>query len=261
MIFGTIEKWESEIEMFGGIAVGHSQKHENDITKNDIDNAVETGLIAFDTSPLYKNEKEVGLALSKYDNNFRIISKFPCVSIHEKMYGYDNVIKQFESSYLNLNITDYLIHWPVFPLSELKSTWSAFEFLKKTYNIKIGVCNFDVKHLHYLFDICEFPPEINQFEINIFLQNDPLVSLCKNHNIEMISYSSIARGRKTDVISNEIMLQWLMMQDITPIIRSSKLDRLKNLFNVPKVDVNLDAMRSYDEQYRLMIDPNILSPW
>lgn len=247
MIFGTIEGWGEDQNFFEGIACSHAKKKLN--TEKFITNALDAGFSQFDASPLYHNEKEVGDVLKKY--NVRVISKLP-----EFSYGYEKVIHEFEKSSKNLNITDYLIHWPSFPLSDLDSTWKGFEYLKKKFNIRIGVCNFDIVHLKKLLDVAEVKPEINQFECNVFLQNNELIQFCKFNNIEIQSYGSIFRGRSN--LTVEDMIGWLLNQNINPIVSSRYYDRLIRLKECKKHKKNMTDLNT---NTRLLMNPNLYCNW
>jgi diketogulonate reductase-like aldo/keto reductase len=248
MIFGTVEKWGND---------GHALKGKG----TGIKNAVKAGFDTFDTAPGYLNEKEVGNDL---EGNFRVQSKLDYFK-----WGYENVIEEFENSSEHLSITTYLIHWPVLPLKELKETWRAFEHLKNQGQVeKIGVCNFTIKHLQKLLDICEIPPDINQFELNIFCQNDELINECKRHNIEVQSYSSICRGRPPSLpgatsISLSVMLDWLLSKGVNPIVRSTKINRLQEMIKLESglTERALENYKEYDRQFRLCPDPNTMGDW
>jgi diketogulonate reductase-like aldo/keto reductase len=257
MIFGCIDDYGPEISYCGGKGVAHAIPIKNDALAC----ALELNYHSFDTSPMYGNEARVSDLL--HNTQSRIISKLPCVSIEDDNYGYDNVIKCFEDSYKHLKITDYLIHWPIFPQKYIKSTWEGFEYLKKRYNIRIGVSNFHPIHLEKIFDICHYPPEINQIEINVYLQNTNLVQLCQKHNIEIMSYSSIARGRVEGGIGIENMIKWLLYLNINPIIRSKSYDRLLNFLNIKNdmTEKEYNLYKHYNTGYRLMPNPSIYSPW
>jgi diketogulonate reductase-like aldo/keto reductase len=257
MIFGCIDKYGEEISYCGGTGVAHTMATNNDA----LSHALKLNYDSFDTSPKYGNEDRISDLL--YNTQSRIISKLPCVRIEDNNYGYDNVIKCFEDSYKHLKITDYLIHWPIFPQKYIKSTWEGFEYLKKRYNIRIGVSNFHAIHLEKIFDICHYPPEINQIEINVYLQNSDLVQLCQKHNIEIMSYSSIARGRREHFLSIENMIRWLLYLNINPIIRSKRFERLWNFLNFKNdmTEKEYNLYKQYDIGYRLMPNPSIYSPW
>ena len=246
MIFGTIEKWGEDGHALKGNGTG-------------IQNAIEVGFDTFDTAPGYLNEKEVGEGLEG-EPFFQIQSKLDYFK-----WGYENVIEEFEKSSEHLSITTYLIHWPVLPLKELKETWRAFEYLKNKKQVeKIGVCNFTVNHLYKLLDICETPPDINQFELNIFCQNDELIDECKKHNIEVQSYSSIVRGKPImPGISVEDMLDWLITKGVNPIVRSTYKNRLTNMLSLKGslTERALERCKDYDSQYRLCPDPNTMGKW
>jgi len=256
MIFGGIEKYGDEFAVLGAAAAAHALRLDD--SEWDIVNALELGMKQFDTSPLYQNEDKY----REMPDDVRIISKFPSSNPDDPIFGYETVIKFFlDSRYVIKNITDYIIHWPMFDKKELKSTWEGFEFLNKEYNINIGVSNFNVEHLKALFDVCTIPPSINQIELNVHLQNTELVQFSKENNLEIQSYCSISQNRKKDVSIHD-QIKWLLTLGVNPIIRSSKKERLKELLSVKGVfsDDEMQEMKKFDCGFRLFPDPSLVSP-
>ena len=289
MIFGTVEAWGEGEEIYGGTSCSHAIKKYSETELFDfIMNAVDAGFDQFDTSPLYHNERELGEIFHKLDpvnpedgyrrTNYRIISKLP-----PDKYGYENTIKAYLDSAQHLNISDYLIHWPTFPLKELESTWRAFEWLKKNYHINIGVCNFDIPHLKKLFDIADSEPCVNQIECHLYLQNLELLDFCHANGLEVQSYGSLFRGKGEHSI--EYMIGWLLSQDVNPIVSSSRYQRLVSLkecdkdyepeiidhgklgFDFKKTETFFESYQydndpsEFNKNTRLLMDPNLISAW
>ncbi|VDD75400.1 unnamed protein product [Mesocestoides corti] len=176
--------------------------------------AIETGYRHIDCAMFYKNEEEVGAAISKSmaSQNLRredlfITSKLWCDS-HKP----DDVrpscelsLKKLGLEYLDL----YLIHWPVsfhtkpgkefsiddpdaieFEEHPLEDTWKAMESLVSAGLVKsIGVSNFNRKQLDRILKICTIPPAVNQIEVSVNCMNTKMIEYCHSKGIQVEAYA------------------------------------------------------------------------
>jgi len=184
-----------------------------------VQTAIKLGYRHIDTASIYKNEEGIGQALNRlYQKKY--ISRqdlFITSKISPYEQGYDSAL-QAAQNILNRLQTDYLdlliIHWP--GVSKVKpdsntvpqirlETWKAMEKLKKEGKVKdIGVSNFLEKHLDHLLNNSETVPVLNQFEIHPFCINQGLIDYCKQKNIVVEAYSSLAR--KEDFLMKDPLL-------------------------------------------------------
>ncbi|VDD77817.1 unnamed protein product [Mesocestoides corti] len=178
--------------------------------------AIETGYRHIDCAMFYKNEEEVGAAISKCltSQNLKredlfITSKLWCDS-HKP----DDVRPACELSIqkLGLDYLDlYLVHWPVsfhakpgrvlnvddpdtieFEEHPLEKTWKAMESLVSVGLVKsIGVSNFNRKQLDRIMKICTIPPAVNQIEVSLNCMNTKLIEYCHSKGIQVEAYAPI----------------------------------------------------------------------
>ena len=93
-------------------------------------------------------------------------------------------------------------------------------------------------------------PAINQVELHVFLQQPELVKYCRDNNIVVEAYSPLAHAKAMDneVIAQiakkhgktyaQIMLSWLVEQDMVVIPKSVTLSRIRE--NIDIFDFKLD---------------------
>ena len=185
--------------------------------------ALETGYRHIDCAPIYKNEPEVGAALS--DSFDAGVTRRDDVWVTSKLWNNahrpDDVRPALKQTLddLQLDALDlYLIHWPValqpgvdFPESPddfvspeeapLTETWAAMEALKDDGLVRhIGVSNFSVPNLQMILDAGEIRPEMNQVEMHPYLPQPDLMSFADAHNIPITAYSPLGSGDRPDAM-------------------------------------------------------------
>jgi diketogulonate reductase-like aldo/keto reductase len=156
--------------------------------------AYNAGYRLFDTAQLYKNEAEVGQALT--DLNVPREELFITTKVAEENQGYKKTIAAVKDSLHKLQL-DYvnllMIHWPI--ERAFFDSWAALEELKKAGLTKsIGVSNYQVIHLQYLATQAHEMPVVNQVERHPRLNQAPLVKFDTDHQIITQAWSPLGRG-------------------------------------------------------------------
>lgn len=159
-----------------------------------IHSAYDAGYRLFDTAQLYKNEAEVGQALT--DLNVPREELFVTTKVAEENQGYQKTITAVKDSLHKLQL-DYvnllMIHWPI--ERAFFDSWAALEELKKAGLTKsIGVSNYQVIHLQYLATQAHEMPVVNQVERHPRLNQAPLVKFDADHQIITQAWSPLGRG-------------------------------------------------------------------
>lgn len=159
-----------------------------------INSAYDAGYRLFDTAQLYKNEAEVGQALT--DLNVSREELFVTTKVAEENQGYQKTIAAVKDSLHKLQL-DYvnllMIHWPI--ERAFFDSWTALEELKKAGLTKsIGVSNYQVIHLQYLATQAHEMPVVNQVERHPRLNQAPLVKFDTDHQIITQAWSPLGRG-------------------------------------------------------------------
>ena len=139
-----------------------------------ISQALEAGYRLLDTAAAYKNEEQVGKAITRSGISRKEI--FLTSKVWKTDLGYENTKKSFQESLERLQ-TDYLdlflLHWPKpdpesADWKELdRESWRALEELYKEGKVRaIGVSNFLPHHLINIQKTAEIQPMVNQLELH-----------------------------------------------------------------------------------------------
>lgn len=212
--------------------------------------AIKAGYRHFDSAQEYHNEQLLG-------NSWKASGKkrdelFLTTKISVRNFLYKKVHQSFEESLAKLQ-TDYvdllLLHFPVTILR--KKAWQALEEIHKDGGARsIGVSNYTIRHLEELKTYASTIPVVNQVELHVFLQQPELVKYCRDNNIVIEAYSPLAHGKAMDnqVITDiakkhgksyaQIMLRWLLQQDVVIIPKSVTPNRIQE--NIALFDFTLD---------------------
>jgi diketogulonate reductase-like aldo/keto reductase len=232
--------------------------------------ALEIGYRLLDTATAYNNEKEIGDAVRK--SGISRSELFVTTKVPNTQQGYDSTLKAFDASMkiLNIQYIDlYLVHWPI--KDKRKDTWKALEKLFIDKRVRaIGVANYLMPFLIELETYATIIPTVNQVELSPWLYLKDEFQYCKEHNIQLQSYSPLTRGKKLNderllkickkynKTPAQIILRWNIEHGISTIPKSSSKKRLRENFDIfdfslSKEDVEL--MDSFNENFRVVEDP------
>lgn len=197
--------------------------------------ALELGYRHIDCAAIYKNEKEIGMALRQafkagvvQREELFITSKlWNSAHLPEDVApSCERTLKDLQLDYLDL----YLMHWPValrpeigldFPEkpedflspdeAPIASTWQAMEKLVDEGKCRhIGVSNFNQSSIESLLRGCRIRPEVNQIELHPYLPQKELVKFCQSESILLTAYSPLGsrdRGSRKDSEPNLFELE------------------------------------------------------
>jgi diketogulonate reductase-like aldo/keto reductase len=232
--------------------------------------ALEIGYRLLDTATLYNNEKEIGNAVRQ--SGIPRSEIFVTTKVADSQQGYDSTLKAFDASMetLNLDYIDlYLVHWPI--KGKRKDTWKALEKLFIDKGVRaIGVANYLMPFLKELENYSLIVPMVNQIEFSPWLNLKNEFQYCKEHNIQLQSYSPLTRGkkfkderllqlcRKYDKMPAQIILRWNIEHFISTIPKSSNKKRLQENFDIFDFSLSkedIDLMDSFNENFRVVEDP------
>ncbi|MGF1670195.1 MAG: aldo/keto reductase [Balneolaceae bacterium] len=263
--------------------------------------ALNTGYRHIDCAAVYGNEAEVGEALADVFSKGKI--KREDVWITSKLWNNahkkDDVIPALKKTLadLKLDYLDlYLIHWPVAFRPEVKGfpekssdylsldevpvieTWNAMLSAKNQGLARhVGVSNFSIKKLECLISKSEDIPEVNQVEMHPYLQQEELLTYCRENNIHITSYSPLGSGDRPDglkaedepsLLGNEviisiavkhnatpaqILINWSVERDTSVIPKSTNPGRIAENFESAKIKLDeddLSQIRKLDKHFR-----------
>lgn len=159
-----------------------------------VSGALEIGYRHIDTAQAYDNEAEIGAALddSGVDRDELWLTTkiwYTDLDYRSVVAGIDRSLEHLRTEYVDL----LLIHWPssTIPLSETMAALAEVRGRGKTRHI--GVSNFPpglmIKALGFESIVC------NQVEYHPFLEQNELLQVARAHEIAVIAYCPLARGR------------------------------------------------------------------
>lgn len=221
-------------------------------TAQAVEDAIKAGYRHIDTAQSYLNESEVGQGITASGTAREELFVTTKIWVHN--VSYDGVMKSFDESLkrLNLEYVDLLlIHQPY---NDVYGAWRAMEELQKSGKVRaIGISNFSVDRAIDLAAFNEIKPQINQIEINPFQQQTNTIKALREDGIAVEAWAPFAEGKR-DIFKNpiltkigqtyhksvaQIILRWLIQQDIIVLAKSVNPDRMKE--NIDVFDFELTA--------------------
>jgi 2,5-diketo-D-gluconate reductase B len=239
--------------------------------------ALKLGYRHIDTAQMYGNEDDVGAGIVA--SGVPRDEVFITTKVEREWVSAKRMPRSVEESLRSLGIdrVDLLLaHWPN-PRVPVKETVSALSDMKRRgYTRHIGVSNYTVAMVEEAVRFSPEPIVANQIEYHPFLDQSKLIACNRRHGIATTAYSPVARGRVVghgvieDIAAahgktaSQVTLRWLIQQDVIAIPKSSRLERLKENFDI------FDFVLSDDEMERIfelgggrhiINDPSSVSRW
>jgi diketogulonate reductase-like aldo/keto reductase len=175
--------------------------------------ALKSGYDLIDSAPLYGNQSFVGKAIKdsgRSRGSFRVTTKVSRDTLinpdpNAMTESFFNTLKE-----LNLDYVDELIlHEPIDFMRNWKRLCDLYQNEGKGKIGRIGVSNFDKETLRQIIQDGSMIPSVNQIEINPFLTRGDLPSFCRDHGIDVVAHSPLAKGEKmSDEFLNRIATKY-----------------------------------------------------
>ncbi|MBM5609234.1 aldo/keto reductase [Listeria ivanovii] len=239
--------------------------------------AIKAGYRHIDTAQSYMNEEAVGRGIVSSGVDRKEL--FITTKIWVENTSYQGVISSFERSLKRLGL-DYvdllLIHQP---FNDVYGAWLAMEELQKEGKIRaIGVSNFAVDKVVDLAEFNEIVPQVNQIEINPFQQETKNIEALKAEGIMPEAWAPFAEG-KNNIFSNpilvnigekynksvaQVILRWLVEQDIITLAKSVKPERMKENLAIFDFELTMDdrakitTLNEGESQFFSHSDPDMI---
>ncbi|KAM3410862.1 hypothetical protein ACQJBY_002840 [Aegilops geniculata] len=260
---------------------------EPDVVGDAIYAAVKAGYRHIDCAPVYRNEKQVGLALKKLFEDG--VVKREDLFITSKLWSGDHApedvpeaigstLKDLQLDFLDL----FLIHAPIrikkgtTPSHEnilppdIPATWEAMEKLYDSGKARaIGVSSFSCKKIEDLLAIARVPPAVNQVECHLIWQQDKLQKLCHSRGVHLSAFSplgspgsslpgvsgaivlsnpiAISVAEKLQKTPAQVALRWCLQMGQSVLPKSTNEARIKENFDIFEWSIPEDLMAKFSE--------------
>ncbi|XP_058730111.1 NADP-dependent D-sorbitol-6-phosphate dehydrogenase-like [Vicia villosa] len=158
----------------------------------------------------------------------------------------------------------------------LETTWHAMEGLVSTGLVRsIGISNYDIFLTRDCLAYSKIKPAVNQIETHPYFQRESLVKFCQKHGICVTAHTplggaaantewfgtvsclddQVLKGlaEKYKKTAAQIALRWGIQRNTVVIPKTSKLDRLKENFQVFDFELSkedADLISNMDKKYR-----------
>ena len=246
-------------------------------TEKAVIDAVKAGYRHIDTAQAYTNEAAVGSGIK--NSGVAREELFITTKIWIENVSYEGVMKSFQGSLdrLGLDYVDLLLIHQSY--NDVYGAWRAMEELQKEGKIRaIGVSNFAVDRAVDLSVFNETTPAINQIEINPFNQQTEAIAALKVEGIVPEAWAPFAEG-KNNIFQNEVLseigkkynksvaqviVRWLVEQDIVVLAKSTKPERMAenmDVFDFSLSDEDKTAIATLnigESQFFSHSDPNMI---
>ncbi|KAI0082610.1 Aldo/keto reductase [Panus rudis PR-1116 ss-1] len=240
--------------------------------KDQVLQAISSGIVHLDGAQLYANEESLGDAIVQSGvarEKLYVTTKLGPVPEGKTVRDtLEESLKKLKIDYVDL----FLIHIPK-QHADLKGVWKQLEALKKEGLAKsIGVSNFHIQDFEKILPDAEFIPAVNQIEYHpyVFKASKPLIDYLKSKKIVPTSYGGLSpitrhKGGPLDpvlekiakrlgdtrgkpVTPGQVLQVWLRQQEIPAITTSSKLERLREYLDVVNIpDLTAEEVKEIEE--------------
>ena len=235
--------------------------------------AIKSGFRWIDYSCAYGDGKLIGEAIHKSGVKREDLIITTRVSNYAQ---FNHCVREEFLNFLQNTKMDYVdilqFHWPV--TDYYVDTWREMEKLYKEGYVKhLGVANCHQHHLEEIYKICQYKPEIGQFEIHPLFTQKPLIDYYKQHDIQVCAYTPIARfddrlmrlpllkriGEKYGKSVTQVVLRWHIQNGIIPLVRTlNPAHQRENLdvFDFELTESEMKAIDAININSRLRYDPD-----
>lgn len=223
-----------------------------------------------DGAEVYNTEVELGKAIKESGvSREKLFVTTKCTQVSSNVQEhFDESLKKLGLEYVDL----YLLHQPFDAKGDkrvIQQAWATMEAIQSSGKAKsIGVSNFLKEHLDVLLETAKARPAINQIEYHPYLQHGDLVAYHKNNDIRISAYApqipvtKATEGpltpyleglaKKYAVNPGEILLRWVLDQDIIAITTSSKEQRMSDMLRIVTFNLTpkeLEEISNIGNQY------------
>ena len=235
-----------------------------------VTDALEVGYRLIDTASFYRNEGEIGAALSKSGikrNDLFVTTKLwtDVTNEQEAFASVERSLKLLKLDYLDL----LLIHWP--KEHSVKVYEAMLKMREQGLLRSVGVSNFKQHHLDDVISCTGVVPAVNQVELHPLFQQKELRNYCNAKNIVVQAWSPLMRAAalnleklsaiaaKYNVTVAQLILRWDVQSGIATIPKTTNKARMAENFSIFNFEISPEDMKvidSLDQNARQYRDPD-----
>lgn len=224
-----------------------------------VQHALDNGYRHIDTAAMYENEEAVGEGLRA--SSLARDDYFLTTKVWHTELGDGDFQRSAEASLKRLGVDAVdllLVHWPskTTPLAETMRVLN--QVAEMGYTRHIGVSNFTLPLLREATRLSERPLVCNQIEYHPMLNQDIVLSTCRELGMGAVSYCPLFRGgelfsddpiaalaQKYDRTAAQIVLRWHVQQaNVIAIPRSTNPDRIVQNLAVYDFELSAEDMQT-----------------
>lgn len=217
-----------------------------------VEAALHLGYRHLDTAQNYGNEREVGEGLRRSGlprEEVFLTTKvwFNRLAEGDLQRSVDESLQRLKLPWVDL----LLIHWPNAQIPLAQSIEALCKVKRAGLAKHIGVANFNVAMIEEANKTASEPLACLQIEVHPYLDQSKVIAAARAHGMAVVAYCPLARGkapadealgtigRAHGKTPAQVALAYLEEQDIIPIPRTSKRERLAE--NLGSLELTLSA--------------------
>ncbi|MFW6458109.1 MAG: aldo/keto reductase [Halodesulfurarchaeum sp.] len=257
------------------LGLGTWQNTDPEACASAVETAIEVGYRHIDTAQIYGNEVDVGRGIERADVDRESI--FLATKVWIDSLAPEDIRRTTEESldHLGVESVDLLyVHWPA-DTYDPERTLEAFLEERAAGRIdRIGVSNFEPRHLETATEILGEPPAANQVEMHPLLPQNELREYLAGTSTELVAYSPLARGAvfenptiqeiadKHDVSPAQVSLAWLDEKDVLAIPKATSREHITDNWASRTLELDPEDIDRIDAIDRIdrRVDPDF-APW
>ncbi len=211
----------------------------DDVCVELVEAALHLGYRHLDTAQNYGNEREVasglrGSGIKREDVFLTTKVWFNRLAPGDFERSVDESLQRLELPYVDL----LLIHWPNAQVPLADSIGALCKVKRAGLARHIGIANFNIAMIEQAANIASERLAALQIEVHSFLDQTKVIAAARKHGMAVVAYCPLARGkvpadetlqrigRAHGKTPAQVALRYLEQQDIIPIPRTSKRERL-----------------------------------
>jgi 2,5-diketo-D-gluconate reductase B len=224
----------------------------DDLCIDMVEAALHLGYRHLDTAQNYGNEREVGAGLRR--SGLKREDVFLTTKVWFNRLAAGDLEKSVDESLARLElpwVDLLLIHWPNAQIPLPESIAALCKVKRAGLAKHIGVANFNIAMIEEANRVASEPLACLQIEVHPYLDQTNVIAAARKHGMAVVAYCPLARGKVPgdEVLTRigrahgktpaQVALRYLEQQDIVPIPRTSKRERLAE--NLGSLELTLSA--------------------